>query len=86
MKSRLFSTCAAVIGFSFLAGLPAWATTQVTLSSAAPAVAEPGLTTIRLLGSGFPQEQHPTRRIFRSSSRRKRAARPRWLRRLNIRR
>ena len=29
-------------------------TGQVTLSSAAPTVAEPGLTTVRLLGSGFP--------------------------------
>jgi hypothetical protein len=54
VKSRLFFTCAASIGLSIFAGLPAWAATQVTLSSAAPAAAEPGLTTVRLLGSGFP--------------------------------
>ena len=33
MKSRLFASCAAMLGLSFLAGMPGWAATQVTLSS-----------------------------------------------------
>ena len=53
MKSRPFAICAAMLGISFLATVPGWAATQVKLS-AASSPAEPGLTTIRLFGSGFP--------------------------------